>query len=331
MSITLNHLLSKWDRWLNDPAVEEICANGPDEIWTYSRGEFTRHDVPMSALELEDIAIVAAAQRGQDVGNGRPLLRTDLAGRGRLMAVMPPCVADGYPSLTIRRGSDDWPTMTGLGHGGLFRNTGTQRRTRTKADQELISLYNQGRWEEFFTAAVRAKKTIVGCGVTASGKTHFAKAVIGEIPLHERLITIEDAPEMQGVPHPNRVQLYYDKEAGIGGIRAHQLVEAALRMRIGRLFLQEISDGEAAIAFLMALQTGHSGGVTTIHASHCAAVFDRLRVLIKQTSGGAAIDDDDLNSQFYQLIDIVVHSSRDGGAFEVDEVWFAPVALEEKI
>lgn len=320
MSATLDHLLSPIDEWLNDPAVEEICIQEPRVAWIYARGQFTRHTVPLLAEEIEDIAIVAAAQRGQDVGLGKPLLRTDLVGRGRLMAVLPPCVAEGYPSITIRRGSDDWPTLGGLAASGLFRNTRTERRQKTKTDSLLLDLYREKRWEEFFAAAVRARKTIIGCGMTASGKTHFAKALIAEIPLEERLITIEDAPELRGIPHPNRVQMYYDKESSI--VHAGLLVEAALRMRIGRLFLQEVSDGSAAVAFLVALQTGHSGGITTIHAAHCDAVFTRLRVLVKQTSGGAAISDDDVRSELRELVDIVVHSSRDDGPFEVDEVWF---------
>ena len=329
MSVTLDHLLLPIAGWLDDPATEEVCIQEPHVCWIYSRGTFTRHDIRMSAEEIEDIAIVAAAARQQDVGNGKPLLATDLMGRGRLQAVLEPCTARGFPSLTIRRGSDDWPSLAGLAKSGLFRNTRGKRHTHTKTDEVLIGLYKEGRWEEFFAMAVRAKKTIIGCGETASGKTHFAKAIVSEIPLGERLITIEDSPELRGLQHPNRVQMYYDKAAGGEGTRASDLVEAALRMRIGRLFLQEIRDGEAAIAFLMALQTGHAGGITTIHASHCTATFDRLRVLIKQTPGGAAVSDADLMSQFHELVDVVVHSSREEGTFAADEVWFRPVSLGE--
>ena len=121
--------------------------------------------------------------------------------------------------------------------------------------------------------------------------------------------------------HPNSVSLYYDKD-GKGGVTASVLVEAALRMRIGRLFLQEIRDGVGAIAFLLALQTGHTGGITTIHASDCLAVFDRLRVLVKQAPGGASISDTDITTQLRSLVDVIVHAGRDGSTFKVDEVWF---------
>jgi type IV secretion system protein VirB11 len=327
LSQTLNHLLEPITQWLDDPATEEICIQAPNTCWVYSRGVFTRHDIVLSAEEIEDIAIVAAAQRQQDVGNGKPLLATDLIGRGRLQAVLIPCVAD-CASLTIRRGSDAWPTLAGLAAGGLFRNTRTHRSVKRKNDDTLIDLYKEGKWEEFFRSAVRAKKTIIGCGITASGKTHFSKAMISEIPLIERLITIEDSPELRGIAHPNHVSLFYDKNAAAGGVGAAELVEASLRMRPERLFIQEIRDGQAAIAFLMALQTGHSG-MTTIHASHCDAAFNRLRVLIKQTPGGAAVSDADIISELYELVDVVVHSSREDGPFEVDQVWFRPIALED--
>jgi len=320
MSVTLDHLLEPIAHWLDDPAVEEVCIQRPGECWVYSTGQFARHDVRLDADEIEDIAIVAAAQRQQDVGRRRPLLATDLVGRGRLQAVLYPCVAEGLPSLTIRRGSVAWPTLEQLAAGGLFRTTRTVKNTAN--DDDLRALYRAGAWHRFIGEAVRRQKTIIVCGTNASGKTHLSKAALGEVPLHERLITIEDAPELRGLPHPNTVNLYYDKDAEDGAITASELVEAALRMRIGRLFLQEIRDGAAAIAFLIALQTGHQGGITTIHASDCNAVFDRLRVLIKQTPGGAAVSDADITSQLRSLIDVIVHAARDGNTFMVDEVWF---------
>jgi type IV secretion system protein VirB11 len=322
MSITLDHLLEPISHWLADPSVEEVCIQRPGEAWVYSKGSFTRHDVPLDADEIEDIAIVAAAQRRQDIGHGRPLLATDLVGRGRLQGVIYPCVAEGHPSLTIRRGSVEWPTLESLADAGLFKTTKAER--DTEDDDDLIALYHARDFHKFLALAVRKRKTIVICGENASGKTHISKATLGEIPLHERLITIEDAPELRGLPHPNSVSLYYDKDATAGAITASELVEAALRMRIGRLFLQEIRDGSAAIAFLVALQTGHRGGITTIHSTDCKSVFDRLRVLIRQTPGGAAVSNEDITSQLHSLIDVIVHASRDGSTFSVDEVWFAP-------
>ena len=321
MSITLDHLLEPISHWLDDHSVEEVCIQKPGEAWVYSRGRFEKHLVELDADAIEDIATVAAAQRRQDIHQRQPLLATDLVGRGRLQAVIYPCVAEGRPSLTIRRGSTEWPTLDELDAGGLF--TATKAVKSTAEDDELIELYRGGYWKRFLAGAVLKRKTMIICGTNASGKTHISKACLDAVPRDERLITIEDAPELRGLDerHPNSVSLYYDKDSK-GGVTASVLVEAALRMRIGRLFLQEIRDGVGAIAFLLALQTGHTGGITTIHASDCLAVFDRLRVLVKQAPGGASISDADITTQLRSLVDVVVHAGRDGSTFKVDEVWF---------
>jgi type IV secretion system protein VirB11 len=322
MSITLDHLLSPLAEWLDDPACEEVCVNGPNDLWVYRHGEFTRYPVKLSVDDIVDLGIVAAAERGQDVDASKPILLTDLDGRGRLCAVLEPSVGKGLPSLTIRRGSDDWPTLEGLAATGLFDYAKSTREAFTPADTQLLSLYEQKAWWPFLALAVRSRKTIILCGENASGKTHLSKALINEIPLHERIITIENAPELRGLPHPNRVQLFFDDDGN--GPSPTKLVAAALRMRIGRLFMQEIRSGEEMIAFLVSSQTGHAGSITTIHASHCQAAFDRMRVLIKQTPGGAAIHNDDINSQLKELVQIIIHcrGRNETPGFAVDEVMF---------
>lgn len=324
MSMTLDHLLRPLDRWLNDPTVEEICIQKPHEAWIFSAGRFKRFEVPgLCAQDIEDIGIVAAAQRRQDWDHISPLLDTDLVGRGRLGAVVYPCVGEECPSLTIRRGSATWPTLAGLAQSGLFKTT---RATKTPPpDDELQALYACGNWEQFLRRATQKRKTIVGCGRTASGKTHVSKAIINEVDRNERLITIEDSPELRDIPFPNCVQLYFDNAAkGANAITAADLIVAALRMRPSRLFLQEIRTGEAAVAFLAGLQIGQSGGITTVHATNCAGVFDRLRGLIKQT--GSTLSNDDINTQLRDLIDVIVHTSRDDGPFEADEIWYRHAA-----
>ena len=327
MSHTLDYLLHPLRRYLDDPAVEELCVNGPGGAFIYAKGAFTFHPLDLSARDIENIAIVAGAQRRQNVGPNASLLATDLDGQGRLQAVLPPNVPEGRPSLTIRRGSTFNPSIEDLAKGGLFSQTRGEKRAANAADERLIALYQAEQWEEFFRAAVQANKTIVACGVTASGKTTFAKALIDSIPLDVRLITIEDTPEWTEIPHKNWVSLLYDKE---GRVQAGHLVEAALRMRIGRLLVQEIRDGNAANAFLHALQSGHPGGITTIHATDCENMFIRLRTMVKQTPAGAALSDVDLIGQLQSLIDIVVHCHRpEGRKPTISEVWFSPLSARQ--
>jgi len=331
MSVTLDHLLDPLGHWLGNPSVEDVLVNAPDNIWTFERGAYKRHEVRLDADDIEDIAIVAAAQLRQNIHHDRPLLSIAMNNAGeaarRLQAVFYPCVPQGRPCLVIRRGSSDWPTMKELASKGLFKRAVAKR--QVNRDEDLLQLYRDERFDEFLALAVRRRRTIIACGQTASGKTTLSKALIGEIPLEDRLIVIEDAQELLDLPHQNSVALFCKKDPKEGDITATQLVDAALRMRIGRLFMQEIRDGNAANAFMIALQTGHTGAITTIHASDCAGVFNRLRVLISQTPEGRGVRPEDVTEQLKAFIDVVIHLTLDeSGERHVDEVWFKDADME---
>ena len=320
-SATLTSLLQPLRPFLDDPAVEEIVVNRPHEAWVFAAARFDRHAIDLNADDVIDIGIVAGAQRRQDVGPDCPLLATDLGGLGRLQVVLPPCVAEDRPALVIRRGNSFSPSLDELALAGLFSQTRRRRAGPTAADAALLKLYRDEDWEAFFPAAVRARKTIVACGETASGKTTFAKGLIRAIPLEERLITIEDTPEWTDLPHPNQVNLFYDKDASDGdGVTPRDLVAAALRMRIGRLLLQELRDGNAAFAFLRALASGHPGGITTVHAPNPDEAFTTIGLQLKETHAGAAMQQADILRLLQNNIDIVVHNARAGSRFGITEV-----------
>jgi type IV secretion system protein VirB11 len=329
MSVTLDSLLEPLDHLLTDPSVEDILVNGPNNIYAYARGAFKRQDLKLDADDIEDIAIVAAAQRSQDFSHRRPILSIDIKdGRGRLQAITYPCVPEDSPCLVIRRGSSSWPTMEQLMKQGLFEKAVGDR--RVKRDEELLKLYHEGSYGEFLSLAVRKHRTVIACGQVASGKTFLSKALIGEIPRDERLVVIEDAQELLDLPHENAVALFCKKDPGDGDITPTHLVEAALRMRMNRLFMQELRDGNAANAFLIALQTGHPGAITTVHAPHCTAVFDRLRVMISQTPQGRGVRPEDVQEQLHSLIDVIIHLSLgEGGVRKVEEVWFKDAFMNQ--
>lgn len=321
-SPTLSSLLQPIRPFLDDPAVEEIIVNRPNEVWTYKAGRFVRHDVEMDDDDVMDLGIVAGAQRRQDVGRDSPLLATDLGGLGRLQVVLHPCVADGRSALAIRRGNTFSPTLDDLATSGLFKSTRRRRAGPSDADAGLLQLYRDEDWEAFFPAAVLAKKTIIACGETASGKTTFAKALINSIPLDERLITIEDTPEWTDLPQPNQVNMLYDKDAVQGeDPTARDLVAAALRMRIGRLLVQELRDGQAAFAFLRALGSGHPGGITTVHAPNPEEAFTAIALQLKETPAGAAMTQEDIMLLLRGNVHVIVHTARSEAGFKITEVW----------
>lgn len=326
MSETLNYLCREIDQWMNDDAVEDVAFQEPNVAWIYKRGRFERHSCTMSAADLENIAIVAAAQRGGDINFGTnpwPLLMTDIDGRGRLAVVMKPCV-ESCPSITIRRGSDAWPTLKELSAQGLFKNTKRERPAPASTDAKLMDLYLADKFDAFMAEAVAAKKCIVMCGENAAGKTHCGKALIAEIPYSERLIIVQNANELRGLAHPNRVQLYVDSNRRDDFVQPIDLIDIALRMRIGRFFLNEIRTPAEMLAYLIIGQTGHKGSITSIHAPHCDGVFDRMGYLVKQATGGAGLDETDVRKQLHGMIDVIAHCTRTSDSFGVDEIWYQP-------
>ena len=113
-----------------------------------------------------------------------------------------------------------------------------------------------GRHAEFLPAAVKAKRNILICGATATGKTTLARALIEAIPADERLVTIEDTPEWEGLPHRNRVALFYSKgDQGTARVHSEDLLEASLRLRPDRVLMQELRDG-AAYSYLRGAVAG---------------------------------------------------------------------------
>jgi len=322
-SPTLTSLLEPLQPYFDDPGVEEIIVNQPGEVWIWRAGAFECHEIALDADDIIDIGIVAGAHRRQDIGPDKPLLATDLQGLGRLQVVLPNCVAEGKPALVIRRGNTFSPSLDALAAGGLLNATLQRRAGPTEADARLLRLYRDEDWVAFLREAVLARKTIVACGRTASGKTTVAKGLINAIPLDERLITIEDTPEWTDLPHRNQVNLFYSKDAREGaGVTPRQLVAAALRMRIGRLLVQELRDGEAAFAFLRALKSGHPGGITTVHADSAEAAFTAIALQMKETEAGASLGSDDVLDMLRANIDIVVHCVRTPTEFSIAEVWY---------
>lgn len=319
-SPTLKHLLAPIAPFLADPDVEEIAVQKPGEAFVFSRGVFTRHEIALDARQAEDIAHYAAAHRRQDIGGSFPLLSTELPGGERLQAVLPPCVGSDCPSLTIRRHSTFSPTLEGLAAKGLFDGTVKRKDKASPADAELRILHERGDWLAFMRLAARSGKTLLLCGANATGKTTYAKAYANAIPPHERIITIEDTAEWNTLPHENRVALFYSKGGqGATKVGATDLVEAALRMRIGRLMVQELRDA-AAYSFARALASGHPG-LSTCHAADCDGAFEALALMVKEAPPAASRPIEEVKVWLRSLIDIVLHCARDGDRFGISEVW----------
>jgi type IV secretion system protein VirB11 len=300
----LQHLLRPVLPWLDDPATEEIAINRPGEAFVRQKGVFERHDLPLDYDDLEDISILAAALRKQDVGPRSPLCATELPGGERLQICLPPAVPSGTVSLTIRRPGSSVSPLSSVA--GRYRTARwNQWETRQQAEQqrqaEVLAFYDAGDLEGFLGACVRNRLTMLLCGATGSGKTTMGKTLMSAIPPHERLITIEDTLELV-ISHENHVRLLYSKSGiGLGGVTAEGLLQASLRMRPDRILLGEMRD-DAAWTYLNEVVSGHPGSISTIHGGNPVQGFKKLFSLVKGSQQGAALEDRTLVDMLSEVV-----------------------------
>jgi type IV secretion system protein VirB11 len=311
-------------QFLAASGVFEVVSNEAGSVWIETTTGWTRRDVPdFTEARALNLARVVATMTHQAVSRERPLLSATLPEGERIQIVIPPAVAPGQVSVTIRKPSRATFSLQDLATGGLFAGVRQTSHSR-ESDRNLGEHLQSGRIETFLTGAVRARKNIIISGATGSGKTTLSKALIAEIPTEERIITIEDTPELV-VPHPNRVALRYSKDGqGAAKVGPKELLEASLRMRPNRILLQELRDG-TAFTYLRNVNSGHPGSITTVHADSCELAFEQLTLLVKEAEGGRGLDRSDIRNLLHASVDVVIQCKRERGQFRVTEIDFAPL------
>ncbi|MCG5481136.1 MAG: P-type DNA transfer ATPase VirB11, partial [Ensifer alkalisoli] len=169
--------------------------------------------------------------------------------------------------------------------------------------------------------AVIARKNIIISGATGSAKTTLSKALIKHIPEHERIISIEDTPELV-ISQPNHVRLFYSRGGqGLSSAGPKELLESCLRMRPDRILLQELRDG-TAFYYVRNVNSGHPGSITTVHADSAELAFQQLTLLVKESEGGRNLARDDIDRLLRVSIDVIVQCKRMNGQFRATEIYF---------
>lgn len=310
-------------RFLAEPGVLEVLSNEAGRVWIETTVGWSEREVPeLTDARAQNLARAVATLTHQHIGRERPILSATLPEGERVQFVLPPAIEEGRVSITIRKPSAVAYSLDELDHGGLFADVRRHARL-AEDDRRLSDLLLGGNIRRFLGEAVRARKNFIISGATGSGKTTLSKALIAEIPLNQRIITIEDTPELV-VPHRNRVALRYSKD-GQGAAKAgpKELLEACLRMRPDRILLQELRDG-TAFTYLRNVNSGHPGSITTVHADSCALAFEQLTLLVKESEGGRGLDRADIRDLLVATIDVVIQCKRVDGKFRVTEIDFVP-------
>lgn len=318
--VYLQSCLAPFASVLGRSDVTDIYVNGPGEYWLETLGGgIERHeDQSINELMLGRLARQIAALTHQGVSREHPLLAATLPDGSRIQVVAPPATR-GPLALAIRRHASASLTLQDYATSDHFAHTEI-RLTRGTEDEQLRRLVDARKFVDALALAVGARKNIIVSGGTSTGKTTFLNALLHEVASDERLILIEDTPELV-TEHENCVGLVAVRgHLGEASVTTNDLLSAALRMRPDRIILGELR-GPEAFTFLRAVNTGHPGSMTTIHADSPASAVEQLVMLA--LSAGTNLGRDDLRYHVGQSVDLFVHLSRRNGRRSVDAVILA--------
>lgn len=302
---------------LTRPDITDLYINQPGEIWIETLGGATeRINAPQVTEEqLWRLARQVARITHQGISREHPLLAARLPDGARVQIVAPPATR-GPMAVAIRKHVTADLSLADYESGGAFAQTSAGD-DADDVERELGRLYEAQRWREFLAAAVKARKTIIVSGGTSTGKTTFLNALLREIEPAERLIVIEDTPELL-VRHTNAVGLVAVRgQLGEATVTANDLLISALRMRPDRIILGELR-GQEAFAFLRAINTGHPGSLTSIHADSVEGAIEQLVLLVLQ--GSTQLRGEDVRNYVAGLVDVVVQLRRTAGRREVSYI-----------
>ena len=265
---------------LEDPSVCEVMVNGPGRTYVEREGRIERVTIDLDTDEIVRIVERVVAPLGLRLDRTSPIVDARLADGSRLHAVIPPLAVDG-PCVTIRRFAGQRVGLDGFGCGGAAA--------------------------EFLGWAVAAGWNLLVSGGTSTGKTTLVQAMATAVSASERVVTIEETAELRlDLPHVVRLEARAANAEGIGEVSVRDLVRAALRMRPDRLVVGEVRGAEA-LDLLQALNTGHDGSFSTVHANGPADALRRVETL---ALFAGALPLDAVRGQVAAAVDAVIHVDR---------------------
>ena len=279
------------ERLLADPFITEIMVNGPRSVFVERNGIIQSEPdvVFMNDDHVRHIIDRVVAPLGRRIDESSPMVDARLPDGSRVNAVVPPLSLNG-PTMTIRR----------------FRKT----------PFSIDDLIRNGTLTEemalFLRACVTSKLSVLVSGGTGSGKTTLLNVLAGFVPHDERIITVEDSAELQFAsvhPHVLRMEARPANLEGKGEVTIRQLVRNALRMRPNRIIVGEVRGAEA-LDMLQAMNTGHEGSMTTVHANSTRDAFARLETMVLWAEGAAQLPLAAIREQLASAIDIVIQQNR---------------------
>ncbi len=296
--------------------VTDIWINRPGELWVEALGGGIERlaEPSLDQRLLERLARQIAAYSSQGISRTQPLLAATLPDGSRVQIAAPPATRAGY-AFAIRKHVSSDLSLSDWEESGAFE--GTSDDGATLNDERTFRSVHGREAGDFLRTAVRERRNIIVAGGTSTGKTTFLNSLLAEIPLEERLVLIEDTPELQ-ISQENAVGLLAARgELSEALVGAEDLLIAALRMRPDRIILGELR-GIEAFTFLRAVNTGHPGSMTTIHADTPQRAIEQLALLVLQA--GSKLTRDDVRHYVRESVDVFVQLERREGHRRVSVV-----------
>ena len=271
---------------LADPTISDILVNSPQNIYVERRGKLERTNVTFKDDEhLMRVIERIVSSVGRRIDESSPMVDARLSDGSRVNAIIPPLSLDG-PVLSIRRFGAEPLRMSKLIEIGAL--------TKDIADM--------------FEMCVSARLNVLISGGTGAGKTTLLNALSAYIPEEQRIVTIEDSAELQlQQPHVVRLETRPPNIEGRGEVTQRDLVKNALRMRPDRIVIGEVRGGEA-IDMLQAMNTGHDGSLTTVHANTPRDALARLETMIQMT--GMKLSERAMRQQIASALNLVIQAAR---------------------
>lgn len=299
-SVYLDAYLAPLRPWLERETVTEIIVNRPGELWIEDAAKPGMQRVRLDSIDdqlLQRLAEQVARISHQGVNREHPLLAATLPDGARIQLVGPPATRRHWALAIRRHRLLDLP-LDAYNRGPIATPTAIS------APDPVAEPIN------FLRHAVHQRMTILVSGGTSTGKTTFLNALLREIPEHERVILVEDTAELR-LPGPNGLGLIAVKgELGEAKVSANELLQSALRLRPDRIVLGELR-GVEAISFLRAINTGHPGSFSTVHANHPRGALEQIALMAMQA--GIGLTRRETMDYAASVIDIIVQLDRISG------------------
>ncbi len=317
----LQTYLEPFQYLFNEDGVAEISVNQPGEVWVEKHGDMRCEKIPALDVEhLKGLGRLIAQSTEQVISEEKPLLSATLPNGYRIQVVFPPACELRTVCMSIRKGANEAFTFETYEKLGAFDQTSTEALV-DKNIEVLNNYLDKGEIRKFLSTAIKCKKNIIISGGTSTGKTTFTNAALLEIPAQERIITVEDAREIQLPLHKNRIHLLSSKGGqGRANVNTQDLIEACLRLRPDRIIVGELR-GSEAFSFLRAINTGHPGSIATLHADTPAMALEQLKLMVMQA--GLGMPPHEIRNYILAVIDIVVQLKRgEKGRRYISEIYY---------